>query len=88
MGRVDSRAMAEGKAETLARTAWTLDAGRLRLRCLRDGAAYSLQMRSGKGSWLEVGRGRDAAALLLRVTKTAETAAELSRLDARAGGST
>jgi hypothetical protein len=86
MGKVDTRRMAEGKAETEARTAWLLEVGGRRFRCLREpreGAGrYSLQARSAKGTWIEVTRGMDAVALLTRATRGKTLVELLTRLDA------
>jgi hypothetical protein len=78
---VDVLKMAAGKKETEARTAWMLEVGALRLRCLLEPEGhYSLQARTSRGSWAEIGRGRDAAELLRRAVKPSKVLARLNRL--------
>lgn len=78
---VDVLKMAEGKQATEARTAWMLEVGALRLRCLLEPAGYyALQARTERGSWTEIGRGREAAELLRRAIKPEKILARLNRL--------
>lgn len=78
---VDVQKMAAGKKETEARTAWMLEVGALRLRCLLEPEGhYSLQARTSRGSWTEAGRGRDPVELLRRGTRPEKVVALLNRL--------
>lgn len=72
------RARNDGKARTAKRTAWILDIGALRVRCLRqDDDSYVVQGRMPQG-WTEpMGQGADPVVLLQRVTQSAGVARTL-----------
>lgn len=81
MGTVDTQKMAEGKRATEARTAWLVDAGAYRFRCLLEPAGYySVQARLATGAWTEFGRGKDAAVLLANTVRPQRVVDQLNRL--------
>jgi hypothetical protein len=65
------RARVDGKTKTAARTAWSLEIGPLRARCLReDDGSYVVQGRTEKGWSTEIGKGTDPLVLLKTVANS------------------
>jgi len=63
------RARVEGRAKTAERTAWTLNANGLNIRCLATPGGYVVQARVDK--WVDLGLvGEDPLVLLQAVTST------------------
>jgi hypothetical protein len=78
------RARADGRAKMAERTAWTLDANGLAVRCVKVRTNYVVQARVGK--WSDLGlAGPDPLFLLRAVVSTKSVQAALAALR-EAGG--
>jgi hypothetical protein len=85
MSNSPQQARVEGKMATEARTAWLLEVGPVRVRCLREqDCSYVVQQRDPRRGWChEIGRGSDPVELLARVARTTAFGGAARRLSSQ-----